>query len=404
MKVLFLNVYDDPARSGGTEATLANLAQGMLERSVTPILVSTHPGRGQQTIERDGVRIRRCGLANIYWPGHGAPAGLKRALWHGVDVYNPWMQAALHRVLVEEQPDVVSVHNLPGWSVSAWSALKNFGVPFVQVLHDQYALCPRCVMFKQGANCESQCFSCRILRLPHRYLSRLPSAVVGVSQFILDRHLSYGLFRQVADRYVIPDARNPRLLGCDPLDAPSGGEGNGHLRFGYIGRLSPEKGVSRLIEAFLRLNLNGAELLVAGRGDSGYEQTLRDQAADAPITFLGRVPAAELYRQVDAVVVPSCWHDTLPGVVYESFAFGKPVIGSRRGGIPEMVKDHHNGLLFEPERPGELEGLLQRLVENPAWISDLGASARASARDFLDTRRWTDSYLKVYSKVAQGSP
>ncbi|QCQ20831.1 glycosyltransferase [Desulfoglaeba alkanexedens] len=100
------------------------------------------------------------------------------------NVVHTWI--FLLRVLEIERPDVVSIHNLPGWSAAAWTTIAEKGIPSVQVLHDSYAICPKSTMYREGSgNCARQCISCRLLRLPHRRLSRRVSAVVRFSRYIL---------------------------------------------------------------------------------------------------------------------------------------------------------------------------------------------------------------------------
>ena len=86
-------------------------------------------------------------------------------------------------------------------------------------------------------------------------------------------------------------------------------------------------------------------------------------------------------------------------VVFEALAFGKPVIGSRRGGIPEMIREGENGLLFEPDAPGELVAALRRLAADPALRLRMAEAARASAQPFLDRAGWVGRYLALYDEV-----
>ena len=90
---------------------------------------------------------------------------------------------------------------------------------------------------------------------------------------------------------------------------------------------------------------------------------------------------------------------TCHGVVFEALAFGKPVIGSRRGGIPEMIRDGENGLLFEPDAPGELRAALQALRDDRRR-SRLTEKARPSAAPFLDMAEWIRTYEALYREVA----
>jgi glycosyltransferase involved in cell wall biosynthesis len=395
VKVLFVNVYDDPAAGGGVEMTLHHLTQGLQRRGMEPVILATSAQKGLHMGQRDGVRIWRAGLRNIYWPDMKShPHYALRALWHAVDSYNPMMQPLLTKVLEFERPDVVSIHNLAAWSAAAWRTIADKGIPSVQVLHDAYAICPKSTMYREGrGNCARQCISCRLLRLPHRRLSRRVSAVVGVSRYILERHLRAGYFTGAPIQRVIHNARDAQELGA--LDAPAR-KPDAALRIGFIGRLDQTKGIEPLLHAFDAAALPDAELWVAGDGKSDYVEPLVARYAHDRVRFLGRVAQRDFYPQVDVVVVPSLWNEPLGMVVAEGLAFGKPVIGSRRGGIPEMIRHGENGLLFEPDRPGELVEALRQLAGDAALRARMGRAARISAQPFLDREGWIEKYLKVY--------
>lgn len=396
MKILFLNIYDDPADGGGAEVTLWSLIRGLQELGHECVVLSTSDGPGLTRVDRAGVVVWRAGLRNIYWPGgrHEAPAA-KRMLWHALDCYNPLMQGYLREVLDHEQPDVVSSHNLPGWSSAAWGTVRSRGVPLVQVLHDQYALCPKSAMFKAGHTCTTRCASCLVYRLPHARLSNGVSAVVGVSRYVLDRHLSSGYFAKVSTREVIHNARNPTVLGIDCPQEQHQGQ-----RIGYIGRLDVTKGIELLISEFKALGDIDAELWIAGTGKPGYEESLKEAANDGRIRFLGRVSPRDFYPKVDIVVVPSLWDEPLGMVVAEALSFGRPVVASGRGGIPEMIEHGKNGFLFEPGRPFELRGALAELCANEQLRRSMGQSARETSARFIDIGAWVRKYLDIYTSVA----
>lgn len=397
MKILFLHSLADPKLGGGAEAIVWEQIRGLREAGHDCVLLATSDQPGLHCTEQESIKVWLAGIRNVYWPFHKQrPAAPLRLLWHALDSYNPWMQRCLRRVVEQEKPDVASLHNLPGWSAASWGTLAALGVPAVQVLHDYYPICVKATMYNRGRNCKTQCAPCRLFRIPHRSLSRQVQAVVGVSQFMLDRHQALGYFHGVPIQRAIHNARAPRALGVGDEPPPKTHHG---IRFGYIGLLDPIKGIEPLIDAFLAADIPDAELWIAGSGKQAYEDRLRGQTLDARIHFLGRVSAQDFYPQVDVVVVPSLWNDNLPGVVFEALSFSKPVIGSRRGGIPEMIRDGENGLLFEPDAPGELRASLRAVYANSAFRATLAASARASSLPFVDIEAWIKTYEDLYRAV-----
>lgn len=401
MKVLFIHTLYAPHVVGGAELTLQTLVEKLAARGVEVVVLTTSDQPGLHQDEVNGVRVWRAGLRNLYWHFRNNRAPFfKRRIWHSLDIYNPLMAAYVRRVAEVERPDVTSCHNLPGWSVSAWSALTAQAVPVIQVLHDQYLLCPNNTMFKNGHSCQRQCTSCRLMRLPHPRLSRRLAGVVGVSHFILEHHRTMGYFKGVPTQRVIHNVRSKELLG---LSAPS----HDHesvprpFRFGFIGTLAPNKGIELLLRIFAKQPVPDAELWIAGTGHATYEATLKRNVDSSAIRFLGRVKQGEFFPEVDVVIVPSLVNDTFPGAALEALAFGRPVIGSRRGGIPEMIEDGVNGLLFDPEQPEELAQAVRRLATDPQLRARMAKAARASAAPFLDTNHFLDQYQAVYQTAIE---
>lgn len=115
----------------------------------------------------------------------------------------------------------------------------------------------------------------------------------------------------------------------------------------YFGRLAPEKGLETLIRAAAR---SRRPVRLAGTGP--IEEPLRDLAMtlDAPVTFLGFLAGAALWAEVEearAVVLPSEWYENGPMSVIEAFVRGRPLIGARIGGIPELIVEDQTGWSFE---------------------------------------------------------
>jgi glycosyltransferase involved in cell wall biosynthesis len=396
MKILFLNTLDDPQDGGGAEVTLRHLTRGLAESGDQPVMLTTTRGKGLCRSVEDGMRIWRAGLKNIYWPAKDHRPGLpRRILWHAIDQWNTGMQAYLRHVLEVEEPDVVSLHNLAGWSAAVWDTLAQRNVPAVQVLHDFYNLCVKSTMYRRGRNCQAQCFLCSQLRRRSRGASGSLAGVIGVSSFVLRRHLERGFFSGVPVQRSIHNARDAAELG---LTHPvSGSKREGPVRAGFIGRLAPSKGIRELLGAFGSVGVQGMELWIAGDGDPQYVASLKAEFQTGANKFLGRVSAKDFYPHIDFLVVPSLWQEPLGMVVAEAFAFGKPVIGSCRGGIPEMISDNVNGILYAPEEPDELIEAVRKVATDDEFRRRMARAAREAAEQFLDVEGWVANYRAVYA-------
>jgi glycosyltransferase involved in cell wall biosynthesis len=177
------------------------------------------------------------------------------------------------------------------------------------------------------------------------------------------------------------------------------------LRFAYLGRLDPVKGVDLLIDAYRRLSSEYADLSLAIWGDASkqpaYLERLRRMGADAPgLTFECRYDPADLGRilaEVDVLVVPARWPEIGPFVVLEAFASGTPVIGARIGNIPELVEHGASGLLFAPDSVADLERQMRRVLEEP----DLVQRLRQGIGPVRIVHQEMDEIMEVYSHIAR---
>lgn len=371
------------------------LAQGMKSRGHDVVVLSTGPENGVAECMVEGIRVLRAGIKNFYWHYRSDRAlAWKRAAWHLRDIYNPQMASIAGEIIRREKPDLVSCHNLVGWSAAAWGAVRRCGVPLVHVLHDPYLLCASSNMFSHGRACRAQCRRCKLFRAFHPRLSEAVDAVVGISRFILDRHAQYGYFSKAKIQIVIHNVRVMSVAGT-PRPAFDGRP----VRFGYIGTLAPAKGIEWLLEIFAGLTGINAELWVAGRGEENYESGLRRRFSSNRVRFLGQVAADTFYPRIDLLVVPSLWEEPLGMVVPEAFAHGVPVLGARCGGIPEMIEPGRSGLLFDADEPGSLERQLIRLAGDPDQIAAMRPGARTAAVPFLDRERWLVAYEAVYEEL-----
>ena len=165
--------------------------------------------------------------------------------------------------------------------------------------------------------------------------------------------------------------------------------------------LIPRKGVHLLLKAFAELDHPRARLhLVGGAENSAYAESLRQTAAELGISeranFAGAVSQRELagyFAAARVMVLPSL-SEGLGRVVVEAMLLGTPVIGSRVGGIPDMIVDGENGYLVEAGNEAELTAALRRIYAED--VTAMGEKARAFAEDFFSPRKYVDGYRRLF--------
>jgi glycosyltransferase involved in cell wall biosynthesis len=235
---------------------------------------------------------------------------------------------------------------------------------------------------------------------------RLPRNVLRLNQ--LDGIIVPNSFmREVLLRSgVMPDRMTEAAFGIDIASTECGQrslEHRGPLRIGFIGTLASYKGCHVLIEAFKALPDAGAVLKIYGRQEDfpDYVGHLRASAANHPqIEFCGTFPNAQIaqvFEQLDVLVVPSLWYENTPLVVYSAQAAKCPVVASNLPGLAAVIDHEDNGLLFTAGNSGDLAQQLSRLVREGGLLRRLSGNARPPK----STQIYVDELLAMWrSKVS----
>jgi glycosyltransferase involved in cell wall biosynthesis len=320
-------------------------------------------------------------VAELEYAGLGGP--ITKARQAAKVVFSLEARRKIRALIGRAPPTVAHAHNVYHHiSPSIFGALKAEGVPLVMTAHDLKLACPAYKMLSQGRVCE-RCHGGRIHNvLLHRCVKE--SAVVSGLVFLETLvHRSFGLYRDTIDRLVAPSrfyrdklvewgwdaGRIAYIPNCiDAAQYPLAQHEGDY--FVYAGRLAPEKGLTTLVRAAA---LSRQRLVLAGSGPE--EPALRKLARDlgADVAFTGHLDKPALKRLIGearALVLPSEWYENAPVSILEAYALGRPVIGTRIGGIPELVADGETGILVEP-------GNAALLAEALATLASLSSIARA---------------------------
>ena len=157
----------------------------------------------------------------------------------------------------------------------------------------------------------------------------------------------------------------------------------------FVGVLERYKNIDGLVAAWREVaaQVHAARLTIVGSGREHrlVEDLVRGSAGT--VEWFDRLPQAEIASALDTstcLVLPSR-SEGLPRVVIEAFCRGRPVVGARAGGIPDIVRDGENGLLVEPDDPHGLADAIARVLDDRGLAERLAAGARASAAEWLQT-------------------
>ena len=383
MKIILFNSFYYPHIGGGAEVVFKEQAEELLRRGYDVVVVTTHGEPSVKTEVIDGIRVIRIPYSNLYWAYRvkNKPI-LDKIRWHLKDTYNLAIKKYVGKILDAEKPDLAICHNLCGLSISVWDALRERKIRIIQEIHDQYMTCINSNAFRKGKYCEKPCGLCKSFRFLHKYKSSYVDSVIGVSKFVLDRFINLGFYKN-AHQYVLHNARSFPLVDVRHWQVGS------PLRIGFIGNVSRVKGVDILVKAFMQAKIN-ATLTIAGMAsDKLFLEELESYRKDDDrIKIVGFMNSQDFYSQVDVVVIPSVWPDTFPTVAFEACANYVPVICSRIGGLPEIVKPDANGTLFTPGSMEELSDILRKLT--PAILNRWKDNARECVSEMIEPQGMFD--------------
>lgn len=377
-----------------------DLARSMVQQGVEAHVLAPHDTGCPEGEEREGVVIHRFryvphGVRPALCYGSGIPDNLKRSLaaWCQVPAYSVSLLLAISRLVRQAKIDVINSHWLLMQGLAAAVLRNRLGIPHLCTVHaGELSLLPRMPFGRQVAAFTVRhsdrliCVSTRTRRRLEELLQAPVDATVMPMGIRADAFQNKSLTRETARKAVGVRAEKALL---------------------FVGRLAEKKGVGYLIQALpgLRSLWAGLELWIIGTGHE--ENRLRAQAQEfgvnEAVRFAGRVANKDLptyYRAADVLVLPSIISATgdeegMPVVLLEALAAGCPVVATRTGGTPELIRDGENGFLVEPADPDSLADGIRRALS----ASDV-ARIRQAAYETAEKFDWP-KVAAAYREMAE---
>lgn len=364
-----------------------------------PVITIVHgryrePGGEDEVVESEAALLELNGWTVVRAVADPVPQGLsglgsaRRALGA---IWSQRQYRLMVADVMRSGARLMHVHNLwPALSPAVIAAARAAGIPVVMTLHNYRLVCPAATLLRAGSPCET-CLG-RAVPWPgivHRCYrdSRAASAAVAV---MLSAHRLVRTWSRAVDRFIVPSeyAKGVFLragFGGDRLavkphfvfDPKPSGESRAAPRSGalFVGRLSAEKGVTTLMQAWQGLD---SSLTVIGAGP--MLDMVRGAAGSLVVSrgWQPRPAISEAMARAAYLIVPSIAPESFGRTVVEAFSHGLPVIASRRGALGEIVEDRVTGLLVEAKSPAALAQAVRWAEANPDEMSKMGRNARAA--------------------------
>ncbi|MGV8121896.1 MAG: glycosyltransferase family 4 protein [Candidatus Xenobiia bacterium LiM19] len=308
------------------------------------------------------------------------------------------------RSLLSRHYDCAHIHTLDHKLTSLPDIIKEKALPVIQTLHDHRSICLNGVMYRSGAICE-------LCRGNRHYVAGLKGCVnlpFAFQSYIRRNILKQDIYASI-DRFITPSRflQNKfnewgwrgelvyleHFLELDEYTPAYNEESDYYL---YFGRLSSVKGLHTLLEAAGRLPV---PLRIVGGGEMKAELESQIESNKlGHVSLRGHMEGEKLKHEISGAlfaVTPSECYENAPYAILEAFASGVPVVGSRCGGITELVGDNERGLLFPPGDSEALMAAMKRLCDDRALARDLGARARAYAESHFSPQRYYERFIEL---------
>jgi glycosyltransferase involved in cell wall biosynthesis len=317
-------------------------------------------------------------------------------------------------LLEREKPDVVHVHNtFVMISPSIFSACRKRGIPVVQTLHNFRLLCPGAQFLRDGKICED-CVDHSLLRSVWHGCYRDSRPATASVALMLAWHRRAGTWDELVDRHIaLTDfARNkfiasgfaPDKIVVKPnfVDPDPGAKQNPGTSALYVGRLSKEKGLHTLLDAW-KLLPKSCSLDIVGDGPEREElEAEAHRSGLYSIQFRGRLSHEEslaAMKSAGFLILPSEWYEGFPMTIAESFACGTPIICSKLGAMEEIVDESRTGLHFTPGDSEDLARKVEWAFAHPSELATMGRAARQEYEDHYTSERAYTQLMTIYEQT-----
>ena len=310
-------------------------------------------------------------------------------------------------------PDVVHVHNFfPLLTPSIYDACREANVPVVQTLHNYRTICPGALLMRDGCICEKCVIGSPYWAVFHRCYRNSFLGSFAVARMV-DYHQKNKTWQNKVNRFIaLTDFGEKKFIQAgfpqkkiavkpnfikDPLKSKKKCRQRKKSAL-FVGRLSLEKGVETLIDAWKKIDYH---LEIAGT--SSLLQKLKKNSPDN-VTFLGHLSKEKIINRMaesSFLIMPSIWYEGFPMVIVESFACGLPVVASRLGSMEEIIQDGITGIHFNPGNSDDLSEKIRELISSPERIKQMSVNVRNEYEKKYTPEKNYEMLMEIYNSVIE---
>lgn len=387
--VLLVNTYYYPNGKGGAEKSTRIIAEALVLKGFRVSVITTSDRNYTNSL--NGVSVYYLKMGNIYWlPNSKNHNILQKIVWHIVDSFGLNNTKELEIAIEHIKPDIVLTNNLVQFSSKVWKIFSKKQIPIIHILRDHYQLNISTTMTEKMSFIEKW-IPGKLFSIRKKAWSKHVNSLIGISDYIIKKHLEFGYFNNASIRRTI---YNPIVVHENPSLISS----NQKPVFGYIGAINSNKGVDLLLNEFSQNNIEN-ELLIFGAGSEFYIDKITKISNQYPnIRYMGYEKPEIIFHKIDYLIAPSLINEAFGRVIIEAYSYGIPVIGSNRGGIPELIEDNRTGYIFDPEVKNSLYLTIKDNLLDKQLDQQLKHNAYKKSMIF-STDAITNQYIKIFDEI-----
>ena len=409
MRILYIVHQFFPKHYYGTERFTLSLAQQMQRLGHYPIVMTYEreaDGDGWSPLQKS-VFVKKYSYQGIPVISLRSTSSSKE-----YEIFSKDIEGVVEKLQLGI--DLVHVTH-PMWLASVARDCKRQGTPLLLTLTDTWLLCPRGLIDRNyrtckgplaGGGCVSNCAFDSPATMLARYreatsLLDLADSIATSSHFTADTFAKNGCNHSM---HIVPhsiDYRFVKSVQRSPHDV---------LSLTYIGSIGFHKGLHVLVKALKKAPQSNLRLTVYGslREYPTYASEILDIAGgDNRIRFLeefGMESISKIMEDTSLLVVPSVYPDNYPLVILAALAYRVPVIGSRIGGIPEMIQNGVNGFLFQPGNTDELVSITTKIAREPEIVQTLSEHIQSPRRLEEEAFDYENIYTELTQQISTRTP
>lgn len=386
MKILIVNTFYFPNMVGGTEHSVKLLAEGLKQRGHEVAVYCIDNLQRKMKIEDiNGIRVYRgkAGLFNNRIRINRNGNVIQKLINKIIEIRNYSVISEYKSVLNDFAPDIIHTNNLFGMSPLIWKLSKSNCKKLIHTIRDYWITSPTCSLEIENSKSIFIKISLALYRLYFKSQSKYVDVVTAPSNYTLKTFLYRNYFNNSYIKRCVSNCVDINLNETNQIIDEKEKRNSNVIKFIFVGSLYEIKGIKNLLRAFTGIDNENILLTICGDGD--FKSLVEEESnRDKRITYKGKLNSTDLKNvliESDVIIVPSIWDEPFGRVVIEGNQYGNVVIGSNKGGIPEIISEMSSGEVFQYDEVEELRNKIS-IFSNREYLTRYYSNIRNNIHSY----------------------